>query len=140
MTKHDTITVFSSSTTPEISVVAYSHVPILHVFDKSQEPIKINVFFHNRIIALILTLISHSSYSFHPSYSNSIASGLVINGDNYVKLVEGHNPYWFNMKRQIKNHLLCGGELSSLHFDALKVSIAMLFLMKGSTSFGQKPP
>ena len=44
VTKHDTITVFSSSTTPEISVVAYSHVSILHVFDKSQEPIKINVF------------------------------------------------------------------------------------------------
>ena len=41
--------------------------------------------------------------------------------ENREKLLEGHNTYWFNMKRQIKNHMMCSGELSKLHFEALKV-------------------
>ncbi len=64
-----------------------------------------------------------SLFCFYFRFSGSIAKGLIISRENFLKLVEGHNQYWFNMKRQIKNHLLCSGELSQLHFDGLKVNI-----------------
>eukprot|EP00794_Sanderia_malayensis_P004346 gene4346-4925_t len=53
-------------------------------------------------------------------YSGSIACGIILSSENYLKLMDGHNSYWYNMKRQIKNHLLCSGELSQLHMNALK--------------------
>ena len=55
------------------------------------------------------------------SYYASIASGLIIEEEKYNQLVEGHSPYWYKIKSQIKAHLLCSGDLSQVHLDALQV-------------------
>eukprot|EP00794_Sanderia_malayensis_P004468 gene4468-5062_t len=64
--------------------------------------------------------IAYYPYSNLTKEKEALATEVKALEDNYTKLVEGHNQYWYNMKNHIKAHLLCSGELSQLHFDALK--------------------
>ena len=54
------------------------------------------------------------------SYYNSIASGLMISPEKAALLLNGHNQYFANVKKTVKDHMLCNENLSRLHFDALK--------------------
>ena len=53
-------------------------------------------------------------------YAGSLSSGLVLSPEKSTCLVEGGNAYWYHSKRNIKQHLVCTGDHSQLHFEALQ--------------------
>ena len=53
-------------------------------------------------------------------YAGSLSSGPVLCQEKSTSLVNGENQYWYHSKRNIKQHLVCAGYHSQLHFEALQ--------------------
>ena len=58
-------------------------------------------------------------------YAGSLSSGLVLSPEKSEFLVKGGNPYWYHSKRNIKQHLVCAGDHSQLHFESLQHDMAL---------------
>jgi hypothetical protein len=58
-------------------------------------------------------------------YAGSLSSGLVLSQEKSTFLVNGGNLYWYHSKRNIRQHLVCTGDHSQLHFEALQHETAM---------------
>ena len=50
-------------------------------------------------------------------YAGSLSSGLVLSQEKSTFLVNGGNLYWYHSQRNVRQHLVCTGDHSQLHFE-----------------------